>query len=176
MTGRSMRTELAALTALAALVALVGPSAADDGAERGELAQRFTLGLPAEVTLVGLTYGARPEVLYRFGERGSRSRIRLAVGLLDGPEQLFVPISLGYRAIFRQDGVVRPSVGAGVEMQQRFVPDYMTVRQYGVYVEGGLEIAFAPKWSVGTIVALDVMVAGGKGAGLGPRLFVTREL
>jgi hypothetical protein len=168
-----MRTELAAIALVAALVA---PSAADEGAQRGELAERFTLGLPAEVTLVGLTYGARPEVLYRFGERRARSRIRVAVGLLDGPEQLFVPISLGYRAIFRQHGVVRPSIGGGVEMQQRFVPDYMTVRQYGVYVEGGVEVAFAPKWSVGTIVALDVMVAGGKGAGLGPRLFLTREL
>jgi hypothetical protein len=168
-----MRTELLAVAMVAALVA---PAAADEEVRRGELAERFTFGLPAEVTLVGLTYGARPEVLYRFGERRSRSRIRFAVGLLDGPEQLFVPISLGYRAILRQHGVVRPSLGGGVEMQQRFVPDYMTVRQYGAYVEGGVEVAFAPKWSVGTIVALDVMVAGGKGAGLGPRLFLTREL
>lgn len=184
-----MRTDrrLAALALLVALTAAARaePTAATDpiaatdapastaGAADGPLALgRFTFALPAEVTVVGLTYGVRPEVLYRPGPRGSRSRLRLALGVLDGPEQLFVPASLGYRAIFRPTRRVRPELGAGVEVQHRLVSDFPAVRQYGVYVESGVAVAVTHGLTIGVAVAIDVMLWGGPGAGLGPRLVV----
>jgi hypothetical protein len=140
--------------------------------ESPSAAHRFTIGLPAEVTLVGLTLGIRPEVLYRFGCAGARSRLRVAIGLLDGPDQFFVPVSVGYRAIFRQRSTVNPMVGAGGEMQNRMVSDFPTVRQYGVYLEGGLGIKATQRLTFDFAAALDVMLLGGPGAGLGLRLGV----
>lgn len=139
-------------------------------------AHRFTVGLPAEVTVVGLTLGIRPEVLYRFGCAGSRSRLRAAIGILDGPEQLFVPVSVGYRAIFRQRSTVTAMVGVGGEWQNRIVSDLPTVRQYGVYLEGGVGITATARLTIDFAVALDVMVFGGPGIGLGPRLGVQLAL
>lgn len=149
------------------------------GQARGEpwgARERLTLSLPGEVTLVGLTAGVRPEVLYRFGDLPARSRVRVAIGLLDGPEQFFMPISVGYRVIFRVPRTVQPQLGAGLELQHRFVSDYHAVRQFGFYVEGGCGFAIDARLAVGAIVALDVMMYGGPGAGLGPRLFVSWRL
>jgi hypothetical protein len=145
-------------------------------AEAPGAAERFTIGVPAEVTLVGLTAGVRPEVLYRFGDADARSRVRFAVGFLDGPEQFFMPFSLGYRAICRTRASVQPQFGAGFEVQNRIVSDYPTVRQYGFYVEGGVGYAATSQLSFGAMVALDVMLYGGPGAGLGPRVYASWRL
>ena len=137
---------------------------------------RLELGIPAEVTLVGLTGGVRPELLFRPAEPGSASRLRVAVGLLIGPEQLFIPISLGYRAVYRQGRVVQPLVGAGLELQHRLVGDAPPVRSLGLYLEGGVGFAITPRWSVGVLVTVDVMMLGVPGFGFGPRLTVSWRL
>ncbi|MBP9087656.1 MAG: hypothetical protein KBG15_16155 [Kofleriaceae bacterium] len=142
------------------------------GTESPLAAHRFTVGLPAEVTVVGLTMGIRPEVLYRFGCAGTRSRLRAAIGVLNGPDQFFVPVSVGYRAIFRQRSTVTAMVGVGGEWQNRIVSDLPTVRQYGLYLEGGVGIKATARFTIDFAVALDVMVFGGPGIGLGPRLGV----
>lgn len=160
-----MRTSVIAIVLLVSL----GQARAEPWSDR----TRLTISLPAEVTLVGLTAGVRPELLYRFCDPSARSRVRFAIGLLDGPEQFFMPISLGYRAIFRQSGTVQPQLGAGLELQHRFVSDFHAVRQFGFYVEGGVGFAFDARLAVGAMVALDVMMYGGPGAGLGPRVFVS---
>ncbi|MCX5743501.1 MAG: hypothetical protein NT062_13490 [Proteobacteria bacterium] len=179
-----MRTDrtLAALVVVLTCVA-ISPARAEDAPPPAPTASdgawshtRFTVALPAEVTVVGLTYGVRPEVLYRFGDRGAVSRLRLAVGFLDGPDQLFIPLSLGYRAVLRQAHRIRPEVGAGVELQHRLVSDFPAVRQYGVYVEGGVGVAVDDRLSLGLVVAIDVMLYGGPGLGLGPRVFASWQL
>lgn len=173
---------LAALVIAAGLVAATGPARADDAPpapgppDCAWSHARFTVALPAEVTVVGLTYGVRPEVLYRYGDRGAVSRLRLAVGVLDGPDQRFIPLSLGYRAVFRQARRIQPAVGGGVELQHRLVSDFPAVRQYGVYVEGGVGVALGHRLALGVMVALDVMLYGGPGAGLGPRVFASWQL
>ncbi len=161
------------------LVLLAGPAIAQElsvAPEPDRFASRFELGLPAEVTLVGLTYGVRPEVLFRFGEPGTVSRLRLAVGLFDGPDQFFLPVSLGYRAVFRQAYRVHPVVGAGLEYQARFTSSFHPVHAGGVYLEGGVGVQVAPRWTVGAMAAVDVMFLGTPGFGLSPRLFVTWQL
>lgn len=170
-----MRTSAIAATPLALAFAATA-ARADPPDACATAPARFTIALPAEVTVVGLTYGVRPEVLYRPGGPASASRLRLAVGVLDGPDQLFVPLSLGYRAVFRGRQRVQPAVGAGVELQHRLVSDYPAVRQYGAYVEGGVGFAATPRLALGLMVAIDVMLYGGPGAGLGPRVFASWRL
>lgn len=136
-----------------------------------EPSTRLELQVPVEVTLVGLTWGVRPELLVRPGEVGTVSRLRVAVGVFIGRDQVFLPLSLGYRAVFRQGRIVQPAVGAGLELQHRLVSDLAPVRQFGVYVEGGVGFAVSPRLSLGLMVALDLMLVGGPGIGLGPRLF-----
>jgi len=131
---------------------------------------RFELAVPLEVTLVGLTFGVRPELLFRPGEAGTVSRLRLAFGVLGGPDQLFLPLSLGYRAQFRQDSVVQPAVGLGIELQQRVVNDLPAVRQFGVYLEGGVGFAVSPHVSLSALFGMDLMLVGGPGIGFGPRI------
>lgn len=133
---------------------------------------RFELVAPLEVTLVGLTFGVRPELLFRPGAVGTVSRLRLAFGVLGGPDQLFLPLSLGYRAQFRQDSVVQPAVGLGVELQHRVVSDLPAVRQFGVYLEGGVGFAVSPHLSLSAMFSMDLMLVGGPGVGFGPRLGV----
>ena len=170
-----MRTSAIARPLLAVLLAATA-ARADPPDECATAPARFTIAVPAEVTVVGLTYGVRPEVLYRFGGAAAVSRLRLAVGVLEGPDQWFVPLSFGYRAVFRQAHRVQPAVGGGLELQHRLVSDFHAVRQYGVYVEGGLGVALDRRWSVGAMVAIDVMLYGGPGVGLGPRLVVAARL
>jgi hypothetical protein len=157
-----MRTEAAVLVAV-----LCAASANAEAAS-----SRFELNVAAEVTLVGLTFGVRPELLFRPGDEGTVSRLRLAVGVLAGPDQLFVPLSLGYRAQFRQAQVVQPLVGVGVELQHRFVSDLSPVRQFGAYLEFGVGFAITQHFALQAILGADLMVLGGPGFGFGPRLGV----
>jgi len=45
-----------------------------------------------------------------------------------------------------------------------------------VYVEVGVGIAATPRLAFGLMVAIDVMLYGGPGAGLGPRVFASWRL
>lgn len=130
---------------------------------------RFELAVPVEVTLVGLTAGVRPELLFRPGDPGSVSRLRLAFGVLGGPDQLFLPLSLGYRAQFRQASIVQPAVGAGLELQHRIVDDLKPVRQLGVYLEFGVGFAIREHLSLSAMFGMDLMLIV-PGVGFGPRL------
>jgi len=134
---------------------------------------RFEVGLPVEVTLVGLTAGVRPELLFRFGAEGTRSRLRLAAGVLAGPEQLLVPVAVGYRAVYRQGALVQPLLGVGAETQWRLVTDAPAVWALGGYLEGGVGVRLAARVSLSGMLAIDVMLLGTPGAGLTPRLLLT---
>lgn len=159
-----MRTEALALV-LAASGAL---------AQEAKTPTWLELGLHGEATLVGLTWGARAELLFRLGPEGTASRLRLSVGVLGGPDQLFIPVSLGWRAVYRQHATVRPIFGAGLELQNRLATGHDIVRLYGAYLEGGVGFALAGgRFTVGALAGLDVMLFGGPGVGLGPRVFVT---
>lgn len=171
-----MRTECALVLAMALLAMPSRAEVSETRTEDGRFAARFEFGVPVEVTLVGLTGGLRPEVLFRPGGLATVSRIRIAVGFFGGPEQFFLPVSLGYRAVFRQGQVVQPLVGVGLELQHRFVSDLTPVRAFGGYLEGGVGFEVARGWSVGVLLAVDVMVVGMPGFGLGPRAFFTAQL
>lgn len=130
---------------------------------------RFEVGLPLEVTLVGLTVGVRPELVFRPGAPGTVSRLRVAFGVFGGPDQLFLPLSLGYRAQFRQASIVQPIVGLGLELQHRLVDDLPPVRQFGFYGEVGVGFAVTQHLSLSAVFGFDLMLIV-PGIGFGPRL------
>jgi hypothetical protein len=133
----------------------------------------FEFGLWPEVTLVGLAGGARAELLYRPFGPGSATRLRLAPGFLEGPEFHYVPIALGYRAVFRSTRIVRPLIGTGLEYQLRWVDDGPAAHQLAWYGETGLLVALRPDLSLGAVGALDFTFVGGPGPGIVCRLGLT---
>jgi hypothetical protein len=162
-----MRTE--ALTAVVGCATLLSA-----GTARAEgWLDHFEFGLAPEITLVGLAGGARAQVHWRPGGPRTVSRLLLAPGVLIGPEFDYVPVALGYRAIFRAGSIVRPMVGAGLEYQHRWVDDAPAARQLAFYLEFGSLFAVAPQWNVGIAAGMDVTFVGGMGFGLLGRAIVT---
>lgn len=162
-------------TSLIALAAVLLAAAPED---EGALASsRFTVGLPAEVDLIGLAYGVRPELLYRPWGETSRSRLRLALGALTGPEYFFQPISFGYRAVFRGDRTVQPLLGLGLELQQFIVHDAPILRRWPVaYVEFGSGFAITERIQVGALASAELKLGGEPGPGLSLRAFAAMRL
>lgn len=157
-------------TSLGLMLALL--AAEPPPAEEAERGTQVLLELGVEATLVGLGFGARPELLIQPGGPGTASQIRFAVGVFGGPDHLFIPVSVGYRAHFRSTKLLQPMVGAGLEMQNRFVSDLPAVNQYGLYLEGGLVFGITRSLFAGVMVTADLMLFGGPGFGLGPRLLL----
>lgn len=143
------------------ILALLLPAAAN--------ADRLTIAAGPEATLVGLAFGARGELLVRPGPTDSAHHLRIAPGLLVGPEFNYVPVALGYRAIFRKDHVVRPLVGGGFESQVRWVDDAPAAWQLAMYGEGGLVFRLTDSLSLGAAAGLDWTFLGGAGPGLSLR-------
>lgn len=170
-----MRTERALLVALLVSASLAPAQVpqAEGAVTAPERSSWLALGLHGEVTIVGLTYGVRPELLFRLGPPDTASRLHLSFGILGGPDQLFIPVSVGYRAMYRQHATVQPLFGVGLEVQNRLVSDAPPVRGYGVYLEGGVGFAFLRQFSAGALLGIDVMLLGAPGVGLGPRVFLT---
>ncbi|HEY3450384.1 MAG TPA: hypothetical protein VGK67_28780 [Myxococcales bacterium] len=116
---------------------------------------RLTLIGSPEVNLVGLSYGLRLELDYRPFEPGTVSRFRLAVAFDYGAEFFYLPVALGYRAVFRQSGTVRPLVGLGLELQSFFITDAPTIRKVTGFLEGGVLFAFDAHWEAGLVASLE---------------------
>lgn len=116
---------------------------------------RLTAGLGAEVNVIGLSLGPRLELAYRPFEPLSASRIRVAVAVDPGPEFVYLPVALGYRAVFRQDKTVRPLLGAGLELQQFLISDAPTERRLSTYWEAGLLLGFAGRWETGPLASFE---------------------
>ena len=124
-----------------------------------------------EVSVVGLSYGPRFELLWRFGAPGTVSHLRTTIAVLPGPEFVFVPIGLGYRAVFRQDKTLQPLVGIGYEAHL-FLTDGPVFAQWAaLYLEGGAGVAVSDRVSVGAAVSVDWTFAGEQGPGLQGRVF-----
>lgn len=153
-----MRTEIGAtLVALA----LLGATPVRAGA-----ASPVQLGVSAEGTVVGLSFGLRPEVAYRLGGPGTASRLRASVGALLGPEFFYLPVSFGYRALYREGRLLQPLLGAGLELQNRMVTDAPVASSFGVYLEAGLLFGIGQNLSAGAVAGADVTFLGGPGGGL----------
>ena len=124
------------------------------------------VGLTSEVTLVGLTGGSRLELMYRPGRLGSAHRLRLAAGVLSGPDLNYAPVALGYRAVLRSTKTVQPILGIGFEYQNRWVNDAPAARQFGMYGEAGVQFGVLRDLALGTVAGFDATFVGYGGIGI----------
>lgn len=113
-------------------------------------ADHFSLGIPAEVDLVGLALGLRPELLWR--PFGGATHLRVATGLMIGPELVFVPLSLTVRGRWFPAAEVHPVAGLGVELQTFSTSDHPTVARVAWLGELGLDVDLDERWSVGFVL------------------------
>lgn len=157
-----MRTDAAFTAALLCLlvtpVALAQETGVSEVTETAppSLADRFSLGAGAEVDLVGLAYGVRPEVLFRPFEDDGGPHLRLAVGLMAGPELTFLPVAVGYRHIFSEGRRVRAHLGLGYEQQTFWYGGDSPVSRPAFYAETGWEILVGRKAWLGLQFAPDL--------------------
>ncbi len=171
-----MRIDSACLSAVAILL-LSTTALAEEGSDLPPAPvarppdRPFTALLDFEVSIIGLSFGPRAELLYRLGPPGSVSHLRTTVGVLVGPEFVFVPMGLGYRAVFRQDKTIQPLVGIGYEAHFFFTKGPIFAQWATVYLEGGSGFAITDRVSVGAAVSVDWSFAGEGGPGLQTRLF-----
>jgi hypothetical protein len=90
---------------------------------------------------------------------------------MPGPEFVFVPIGIGYRAVFRENSIVRPFGGVGYEAHF-FVTDGPAYAQWAaIYFEGGCSFGLTERVSLGAATSLDWTFAGERGPGLQGRIF-----
>lgn len=124
------------------LAALGGPLDAD----------RFTLGVPAEVDLVGLAAGVRPELRWRPVRADGATELRVATGLMVGPELAFVPASLSLRGRWFPKAPVHPVGGLGTELQLFFSGGHPVVARQAVIFELGVDVDVSERAAVGLVL------------------------
>jgi hypothetical protein len=136
----------------------------------------FSVGVPAEVDLVGLAFGLRPELTWRpFGAQ-TATHFRVATGLMAGPELLFVPASLGVRGRWFPRGRVHPVAGFVAELQGFWSSGHPFVVRPSFGIELGVDVTITGTWSVGLIVEPGFAPKPDFGFGMAARLGVTRSL
>lgn len=171
-----MRTD-ALLTAIVATCFASQAHAQTDLSAAGasdQTTSHFTVGAGAEIDLVGLAYGVRPEFLYR-PIADSGANLRIAVGLLAGPEITFLPASIGYRHVWSRNRRVRPHLGGGLEYQTFWYGGDHPTSRSALYVETGFEIRVGKMW-LGIQGAPDLSVFSGFGFGLAGRITARYDL
>lgn len=129
-------------TSLLVAAALAGPLDAD----------RFSVGVPAEVDLVGLAFGVRPELLWRPVKADGATHLRVATGVMAGPELVFVPLSATVRGRWFPKGDVHPMLGTGAELQTFYSSGHPPVARVAWVGELGLDVDVAERWSVGLVL------------------------
>lgn len=133
---------------------------------------RTTAVFGLDAALVGLSFGPRADLLYRLGPKGTWSHLRTTAGILFGPEFVFVPVGIGYRAVFRQDKTVQPLVGIAYESHFFLADtDHVFVQWGALCLEAGTGFALSDRVALGAAVQLEFSFIGEPGPGLAPRVF-----
>lgn len=156
------------------LLAALGSTSAEASALD---ADRFSIVLPAEVNLVGLTFGAHPEVLWRpFSPEGS-FHVRGSAGLGVGPEMVVVPVSLGLRQVLFPTRRVRPALGMGVQMPNFFPRGHSFIFRVDSYMEASVDVRVSDSMRVSAAMVPQFGgIVGGFGLGMSARLGLHMDL
>lgn len=133
----------------------------------------FSIGIPAEVDLLGLAFGVRPELLWR--PFGGATHLRLATGLMAGPELAFVPLSLSVRGRWFLQSRVHPIAGIGGELQTFYASDHPVVARLAYFGELGVDVDITQPWSVGLVFEPGFSPAPLFGFGMVARVGVVRS-
>jgi hypothetical protein len=133
-------------------------------------ASRWSLGVPVEVDVVGLAVGVHPEILFRPANPDGALHLRLATGLMAGPELALVPFSFGVRGVAAPRRIVRPFAGHGLQVQV-FVPyGAPALPRLDLYMEVGLDVRVVDSWRVGLQISPEIGISPGFGLGMATRL------
>ena len=138
----------------------VGASAEASPEPQQRFLDRLSVGGGAEVDLVGLAFGARPELLFRPFRPDGRSNLRLAAGVMQGPEITFVPVNLGYRLILSPGRPARAHIGGGLEWQNFWYGGDAPKSRLAMYLETGFEFEIFDGGWVGLQYAPDFALTG----------------
>lgn len=150
---------------------IAGMASAEENSPAPSTNRPFTALLGLEASVVGLSFGPRAELLYRLGPPGTVSHARTTIGVLIGPEFVFMPLGIGYRALFRQAKTVQPFVGLGYEAHFFFTEGPVFAQWTAIYLEGGTGFAINDQVTVGGALSVDWTLTGERGPGLQARLF-----
>lgn len=137
---------------------------------------RLSVGLPLEMDLVGLAFGLHPELLWTPFDANGAFHLRAATGLMWGPELGLLPVSLGVREVFFPTRMVRPGLGAGVQLQSFFPNGHPPVSRLDMTMELTLDARVAEGWRVGMQLSPEFGMVGGFGLGMAARLGVQKDL
>jgi len=165
------------ITTLSLLIGLAGLAAPSAEASPLE-AEHFTVGVPAEIDMIGLAFGVHPELLWRPFSPEGRAHVRASTGAMFGPELALVPVSLGVREVFFPTATVRPGFGMGVQFQNFLPYGHSAVRRLDQYYEFTLDARVRDGWRVAMELSPEFGWIGGAGAGIGmaARLGVMADL
>lgn len=139
-------------------------------------AEHFTLGIPFEANLVGLAFGAQPELLWRPFSPEGRFHVRAATGVVAGPELALVPVSLGTRGVFFPTSKVRPGMGLGLKMQTFLPYGHEAILRLDQYFELTLDVKVQDNLRVGVELSPEFGWIGGFGLGMAARVGVLMDL
>ena len=137
--------------------------------------EHFSLALPLEANMVGLSFGLHPELLWRPLDPQGAFHVRAATGLLMGPELSHVPVSLGLRQVFFPTRAVRPGMGLGLQAQNFFPKGHAPVTRIDQYYELTLDVRVSEGWRVGVELSPEFGWVGGFGLGMATRIGVQAD-
>lgn len=137
---------------------------------------RISVGLPAEVDLVGLAVGVHPELLFRPFRPDGALHLRAATGLMVGPELMLFPVSLGVREELFARKAFNLGLGAGLQLQTFLPYDLPAHPRLDMYLELSATVRVADSWHVGVQLSPEIGMVGGFGLGMATRVGVQRDL
>jgi hypothetical protein len=146
--------------------------------------ERWSVGAPVEVDLVGLAVGLHPEVLFRPFTADGGFHLRAAAGVMAGPElTLLSPLALGIRQELFPRKRVQPGLGTGVQWQSFAVYGDHIHHRLDMYMELAVHVRVHEDYDVGIQLSPEIgmMGIGGEGAystfglGMAVRLNVQRN-
>ena len=103
--------------------------------------------IPMEVTVVGLTYGIKPELVYTPFEKAKWLEAKASFGIMPGPEYFSTPLSLGIRGRY-SDFALHPMAGIAITEDFIWISDAPPVIRTGVEMDLGLSYDINAQWSI----------------------------
>ena len=135
------------------------PDAAEDVAAGA--AERWSLGVPLELDVVGLAIGVHPEALYRPFDPEGGFHLRAAAGTMFGPElTLISPLALGVRQEFFPRKRVQPGLGTGFQWQTFAVYGDGAHNRIDMYMEMSLHVRVQDDFDVGLQISPEFGLVG----------------
>jgi hypothetical protein len=123
-------------------------------------------GLPLEYDVIGDNYGVRPEVV----AGGPVHGLRAAIGALPSRENLFVPVSVGWRARTGPDARGHALFGAGGDVQSFWFSDAPPHARFAYHGELGGSWSASDRVDLGALLVPELAIYGVPGIGLGVRV------